>query len=184
MTWLDAFEGIDYTPMAGEATSFADVIGPRSLANNGYERPATDRVLVPLGSLHAIADRIDTLSRALVAAQGGGAPLDQAALDAHAKAEQEAAERAAVKRGILAEDAEGDWAALYDHTGRKARASGHVSDVRSTAVREGWSVVVLDCEGVLDADTGEDFPETIDALKRMLAERGHSDYGTWEARQS
>ena len=156
--WLDAFDGIDYSAGGG---SLPDVIQPRLRG-----RLDTDTVRVPIRALQDIAERINGLSEALIVAQGGSASgLGEAELQAYL-AEQASAERAAVKRGVLAEDAEGDWAALYDHSGKRV-SSGHLSNMRHEVVHEGWSVVVADCEGLLDPD-GDEVPATLDALNYLL----------------
>jgi hypothetical protein len=167
--WLTAFEGIDYLKRDGAENArvgdLPDVLSPRLRG-----RLNADTVRVPIQSLMDIAKRIDALSRRVVELESGGPILTEESLRAY-EAQQEAAERAAVKVGVLAEDAEGDWAALYDHRGKLARETGHVSDVRSTTVRDGWSVTVIDCEGLLDGDVGEDFPPTIDGLRHLMAKR-------------
>lgn len=157
MTWLAAFEGIPR--FAG--TSFAAGNLPDNLARRGAVRKGAGNLILTVGELRAIADRIDTLSRALVEAQGAGPVLDADALERY-EAEQALAERAAAKTGTLAEDLEGDWAGLYSTAG-VLTYQGHVSDVRDHIVHDCWAVVRI------DAPCGDDgFPAMLGELKRAL----------------
>lgn len=164
MTWTEPYRGLPWTAtgVGDNPPDAADVLAARS-------KRGGNMVLVPMGVLVGMASRLDSQSRALVAAQGGlGASLGPSDLAAYTAAQEAAAERAAAKMGVLAEDAEGDWAALYASTGALIQ-EGDVRDVRDVIVREAWSVVRLDCEGGVIQDR---FPASLGALNRILHEAG------------
>ena len=172
--WLSAFEGIDYFPQAGTPLTFNSVVGPRL-----RWRVDTERVLIPIGTLFDIAKRIDSLSAALVEAQGGSAAaLGEQELRSY-QAQQEAAERAAAKVGVLVEDFNGDWSALYNAAGKRVE-TGHVSSVRDIVVRDSWTTTRIDAEGLLfDWGSGasptpedlQEFPPTLAELQRAMRKR-------------
>lgn len=171
--WQSVFEGIPYYVRDGaetkEAGDLSEVLGRRLRG-----RLDSDTVRIPIASLFAIAKRIEAQSSTIVALSGGSGPtLDADALAAY-EAEMEAAERAAVKRGILVTDSDEDscWSALYDHGGNLVE-QGHGSSVNATVRNNSWAVVVQDFPGILDADAGEDFPDTIDQVKRMVIQRAN-----------
>jgi hypothetical protein len=164
--WLAAFDGIEYTPQAGTARPFGDVVGPRL-----RRRLDTDRVLIPVGSLRDIARRIDALSTALVEAQGGSAAaLDEAALQRY-QAEQEAAERAAAatRQGVYViapEDGE-SYAALYVEGQRVAHNGGDAD--RDEAMLDGYTYTTVRAPNLLRGRNT--WPTTLTEVQAMIGKQ-------------
>lgn len=186
--WLAPFDGIPISAAAAAQppeTMFtipdlADVLAKRAAVRAG-----NGNVVVSVASLRAIAERLEQQSQRILALEGGiGALIDAEAVEAY-QAQQEAAERAAVKVGVLVVDPAEDsaWSGLYDHAGRLVE-QGHGSNIVSRITDEGWSVTKVDAEGLLfdwngDSDPSDDdlteFPDNLGALNAALARMVRED---------
>lgn len=160
MNWTEPYRGLPWTAtgVGDNPPDAADVLAARS-------KRGGNMVKVPMGVLVGMASRLDSQSRALVAAQGGlGASLGPADLAAYTAAQEAAAERAAAKVGVLVHGGADNYA-MYDNAGRFV-AHNNGDTGRYDELVDGWNYAILALPTLNIGLGGPGWPETLHGAQR------------------